>query len=254
MLENGTSDDLNLGRPAVPRASPDSILLWAELSELRDGMKSFRRQMEKMVEHVDELETTLFAPNQGGDQTVGAKSNSPGREERLLAMREAGFRIKTRLWELIDEYDEYIRHCTTLMDGMNLATQIVSRLDRSRCSIIHRHRTANSGQEWNRIGRHDALLNQAISRSNLEVAYLVRKDGNLMKSIAVLTMVFLPGYICCGIVNPLLTSATTLGDSTYRYLAYRRYSLRGYLTGARMEEERFRYRPTCGFTYSRPDC
>lgn len=47
-------------------------------------------------------------------------------------------------------------------------------------------------QELNSIGRKDARVNQGISRVNLEVAQMTRLDGSLMKSIAMLGMVFLP--------------------------------------------------------------
>ncbi|KAF4494393.1 hypothetical protein FAGAP_9482 [Fusarium agapanthi] len=72
--------------------------------------------------------------------------------------------------DLVDEYDEYIRQCTHIMDGLTLATQL----------------------ELNSIGRKDARINQEISRVNLEVAQMTRLDGSLMKSIAMLGMVFLP--------------------------------------------------------------
>jgi hypothetical protein len=47
-------------------------------------------------------------------------------------------------------------------------------------------------QELNSIGRKDARVNQEISRVNLEVSQMTRLDGSLMKSIAMLGMVFLP--------------------------------------------------------------
>ncbi|KAF4943777.1 hypothetical protein FGADI_13174 [Fusarium gaditjirri] len=91
-------------------------------------------------------------------------------QTRLHALQEVGARLKTRLQDLVDEYDEYIRQCTHIMDGLTLATQL----------------------ELNSIGRKDARINQEISRVNLEVAQMTRLDGSLMKSIAMLGMVFLP--------------------------------------------------------------
>lgn len=47
-------------------------------------------------------------------------------------------------------------------------------------------------QELSHIGRSDAKTNFEISKINLEVAQLTRRDSSVMKSIAVLGMVFLP--------------------------------------------------------------
>lgn len=46
-------------------------------------------------------------------------------KDRLGALNESGRRIKRRLLDLVDEYDEFIRKCTHVMDGMTLATQMV---------------------------------------------------------------------------------------------------------------------------------
>lgn len=42
------------------------------------------------------------------------------------------------------------------------------------------------------IGRKDTKTNLTISKSNLEIAKATKRDGNRMRSIAVLTMIFLP--------------------------------------------------------------
>ncbi|KAM4054354.1 hypothetical protein HRG_005236 [Hirsutella rhossiliensis] len=143
--------------PASPqhlRPIGDVIFLWTETGHLRDGLNAFKRQMEKMIEHLDELAVALFQPEGGTNaQTAGTTCDV---ERQKLCLKDSGGRIKMRLRELVDEYDEYILRCTTVMDGMNLATQL------------------------------------QISKSNLAVASLTRKDGKLMKSIAVLTMLFLP--------------------------------------------------------------
>ncbi|KAM0553284.1 hypothetical protein ACHAPJ_007297 [Fusarium lateritium] len=115
-----------------------------------------------MLEHVDELDATNFGIRKGADCDEW--------EARVTAFREVGSCIKERLQVLIDEYDEFIRQCTHIMEGLTLATQL----------------------EQNNIGQTDARTNQEISRVNLVVAKLARHDGSLMKSIAILGMVFLP--------------------------------------------------------------
>lgn len=47
-------------------------------------------------------------------------------------------------------------------------------------------------QEWNNIGQSNTKTNLDISNSNLEIAKAAREDGQQMRSIALLTMIFLP--------------------------------------------------------------
>ncbi|KAF4580879.1 corA-like mg2+ transporter protein domain-containing protein [Ophiocordyceps camponoti-floridani] len=145
----------------APRQS--AMDLWMDTSHLRDSLCAFKRQIENMVEHMDELDATLFRDE---PRLVMSVEDT----ERNLSLRNSAVRIRSRLRELVDEYDEHIRRCTTLTDGMNLATQL----------------------EWNNLGRRDAVNIQNISKSNLQVVEHAAKDGRLMKSIAIITVVFLP--------------------------------------------------------------
>ncbi|ROV89857.1 hypothetical protein VMCG_09505 [Cytospora schulzeri] len=90
--------------------------------------------------------------------------------DELGGLEDAGSRIHRKLLELEEEYDEKIRTCATVIDGMNLAAQL----------------------EWNKIGRQDTKTNLTISKSNLVIAEATKRDGQRMRSIAVLTMIFLP--------------------------------------------------------------
>ncbi|UQC79321.1 uncharacterized protein CLUP02_04800 [Colletotrichum lupini] len=136
--------------------------LWQQISRLRVGLSNWRRQLLKMISHVEDLNRVEFAPR--------GPFNSTYREEQRLQFFLTGERIRNRLQELVDEYDEYIRECSHIMDGFSLATQL----------------------EISQIGRSDAKTNQEISRVNLDVAKMTRRDGSIMKSIAVLGMIFLP--------------------------------------------------------------
>ncbi|KAK8913201.1 hypothetical protein VCV18_011673 [Metarhizium anisopliae] len=89
-------------------------------------------------------------------------------DDKLI--NDVGKRIKYRLRELVGEYDEKIRACAGIMDGMTLATQM----------------------EWSKIAQLDAKTTIDISHSALEIAKAARYDGIQMKSIAILTMIFLP--------------------------------------------------------------
>ncbi|KAF5596580.1 hypothetical protein FPCIR_3986 [Fusarium pseudocircinatum] len=150
-------------KPHQPEQDEEpAVLLWQNISFLKIGLQNWQTQLRKMIDHIDQLYDSYFG------LPVAAKN--PGSHTRLHNLREVGGRLKTRLQDLVDEYDEYIRQCTHIKDGLTLATQL----------------------ELNNIGRRDARINQEISRVNLEVAQMTRLDGSLMKSIAMLGMVFLP--------------------------------------------------------------
>lgn len=83
--------------------------------------------MYKMIEHVDELEQRYFRERLDTDAQNG-RTPSIERSDRLQWLRGSGYRIRERLQDLVDEYDEHGRACTTIMDGMNLATPMVTKL------------------------------------------------------------------------------------------------------------------------------
>ncbi|KAF5578407.1 hypothetical protein FPANT_10015 [Fusarium pseudoanthophilum] len=139
-----------------------AVLLWQKISFLRIGLQNWQTQLGKMIDQIHQLNDT--------DYGVQLADKDPKNQSRSICLREVGDRLETRIQDLVEEYDEYIRQCTHIMDGLTLATQL----------------------ELNNIGRKDARTNQKISRVSLEVAQMTRLDGSLMKSIAMLGMVFLP--------------------------------------------------------------
>ncbi|KAI1271356.1 hypothetical protein F5Y07DRAFT_392801 [Xylaria sp. FL0933] len=142
-----------------------SIKDWLEMGDLRNGLKAFKRKMQDMIEHVDELQDIMLNPR--NDQYGFAVDLAP---ETLRGLGETGTKIKERLKHLVDEFDEHIQKCATIIDGVGLASQL----------------------EWNQIGRKDTFTNLEIAHNGLKVAQHTRRDSELMKSIALLTMVFLP--------------------------------------------------------------
>lgn len=161
--------------PPTEKLEPPTARLWLEISHLRNGLGNWQCQLRNMMDHVEELETTEFA------------SDKPSNYANFQQFREVGVRIRERLQELVDEYDEYIRECTIIMEGLTLATQLVRQeRNNSPCPKLM------FSQELSQIGRNDAKTNFEISKVNLEVAQLTRRDSSVMKSIAVLGMIFLP--------------------------------------------------------------
>ncbi|EQB57286.1 hypothetical protein CGLO_02604 [Colletotrichum gloeosporioides Cg-14] len=93
-----------------------STKLWIDVSSLRNGLESLRDQLVKMIQHSEVLATTVFKqPDEGSDEI---DSHS---EERTT-----GERIKTRLSEMLAEFDSKVRTCDSLLGGMALAAQMVS--------------------------------------------------------------------------------------------------------------------------------
>ncbi|KAI0593983.1 hypothetical protein F4775DRAFT_575663 [Biscogniauxia sp. FL1348] len=145
-------------------SSENSIELWLEVSWLKIGLESWRQQIENMISHCDTLKQPAF-----DTQNQGVTSHGPKSDE-LSDMEDAGTLIRKRLLELQGEYNEKIRTCATVVDCMVLATQL----------------------EWNKMARADTKTNLAISNSSLEISKAAKVDGQRMRSIAVLTMIFLP--------------------------------------------------------------
>ncbi|KUI62676.1 hypothetical protein VP1G_09784 [Cytospora mali] len=113
-----------------------------------------------MITHSDELQQAKFHVPARGTPNINELSH----------LEDAASRIHQKLLELREEYDEKIRTCATVIDGMALAAQL----------------------EWNKIGRNDTKTNLEISKSSLDIAEATKRDGQRMRSIAVLTMFFLP--------------------------------------------------------------
>ncbi|KAK1691053.1 hypothetical protein BDP55DRAFT_543206, partial [Colletotrichum godetiae] len=157
--------------------------LWQQVSHPRTGLSNWRRQLLKMITHVEDLNRVEFA------------AQGPSLEYTKIQRRQfsqPGERIRDRLQELVDEYDEYIRECSHIMEGFSLATQL----------------------EISQISRSDAKTNQEISRANLDVAQMTRRDGSIMKSIAVLGMIFLPASFATAFFSTGFFDVSKQGERT----------------------------------------
>ncbi|KAI6360864.1 hypothetical protein MCOR25_006600 [Pyricularia grisea] len=120
------------------------------------------------------LETTYFRNGlvswntQLGRMVEEAEALGPPAEKGPMA--EMSSRVGRRVHEIRHEYEDWIRDCTMRLDGMTMATQ------------------------W------------AQNETNLEIALETKRDSKHMRSIALLTMVFLPGTflaVSWSTMNPL---------------------------------------------------
>ncbi|KAI1363888.1 hypothetical protein F5Y08DRAFT_308363 [Xylaria arbuscula] len=150
--------------PPLNLSLTTSIRDWLEMRELCNGIQAFKRKMCDMTEHINEFQKLL---NPKRDKHGFARSLHP---DTLNSLEVTGRKMKERLKHLIDEFDEHIRKCADIVDIVKIASQL----------------------EWNQIGRRDTVTNLDIAQNGLKVAQHTRRDSELMKSIALLTMVFLP--------------------------------------------------------------
>ncbi|OTB15862.1 hypothetical protein K445DRAFT_22180 [Daldinia sp. EC12] len=178
---------------------------WLDTAYLKNSLVTWNAQLFKMTKHVEELRDTLFAPYEGrlsspdngdiADVGFNARKHLPmklechsecekpckgssspdgkfetniGRKEiesRNRRMRMCGVKIDNRLRSIIEEYEDKIRECAMRLDGMAMATQ------------------------WSH------------GDTNVEIALATGRDSRYMRSIAVVTMVFLPGTFCASIFS-----------------------------------------------------
>ncbi|KAL6689734.1 hypothetical protein J3F84DRAFT_391494 [Trichoderma pleuroticola] len=159
-------------------------MLWIKISHLKNGLENWKTQLRKMLDHIQELEDANFGMNHNISTELWTS--------RRDGLKECGERIRERLRDLLDEYDDFIRECDHIMAGMSLATQL----------------------DLNYIGRKDARLNENISRSSLAVAETAQRDGSLMKSIAILGMIYLPATFVCTFFSMGFFQWRGQGDNT----------------------------------------
>ncbi|KAF0637689.1 hypothetical protein FPSE5266_07338 [Fusarium pseudograminearum] len=95
-----------------------AVVLWQNTSFLSNGLLNWQTQLRKMLEQVQDLDDTRFG--------ISTSEYDPQVELKLARLREVGLRIKTRIQDLIYEYDEHIRQCNHITEGLRLATQLVS--------------------------------------------------------------------------------------------------------------------------------
>lgn len=94
--------------------SEDLMKLWIQVSDLKRGLETWKQQLENLILHCESL---------GTGQTRRATEDPEDLDARQFM--DAGKRIKERLVELKCEYDEKIRQCADIIDGMVLVAQLV---------------------------------------------------------------------------------------------------------------------------------
>lgn len=93
-----------------------SIDLWIRVNQLRIQLRTWKKQLGKMQDHILELERIIKEdPRYRTDE---------GRSWRSRAI-ETGRRAHKRLAEILSEYEEKVQECSMVIDGMTLSAQLV---------------------------------------------------------------------------------------------------------------------------------
>jgi Mg2+ and Co2+ transporter CorA len=202
---------------------------WLDMLYLRNQLMSWNTCLEALYEHADHLNRTKFRDISASSQLKtrsteelsvhadsssdsGAEWNAPIGELSLVNnrdnqqnnkdytevvpagpehdkslklesirssrgyMRRTGAKMQARLREVIKDYNEKIRECTAGFEGMAMTTQWVSD---TFVFFVSSEPLANSFE--------------AQGETNVEIALATSQDSRHMRSIALLTMIFLPG-------------------------------------------------------------
>ncbi|KAH7153549.1 hypothetical protein EDB81DRAFT_456648 [Dactylonectria macrodidyma] len=132
-----------------------------ESQNLAKECKSVKRQLSKMTQFCGNAST--WVADTPRDEL--SKVEFPQR-----GLTDVGNMIKKRTLEIMDEYDNKIDECGMVLENTSITMQTI----------------------WNHIARHDASINTKISIANTSIALDSKQDNAQMRSIALLTMIYLP--------------------------------------------------------------
>ncbi|KAI1748404.1 hypothetical protein F4782DRAFT_517582 [Xylaria castorea] len=160
LVRNGLDDlhntILNLSRPAGDwgKVEGDAEPSTTHTIDPWLEIHNLKNSLESWKEQLAKIVAHIDELSETGFNFVPSDSDDE-RAEKCRA-RDAGERIRERILEIVCDYDAKIRECVMIMEGMNLATQLTH------------------------------------ARANIEIAAAAKTDSSQMKTIALVTMVFLP--------------------------------------------------------------
>ncbi|KAI1799225.1 hypothetical protein F4811DRAFT_123599 [Daldinia bambusicola] len=160
-LENGSWDpsvDMNKEK------TQEHLELCLQSRNLIDHMKAVRRQMVKLLAEIEEFEDYISSREQG------RRPRDDSHDDKRECWFKMGHQMKKRLHDIINEYDGKMDECDMIAANITLAMQTV----------------------WNQIAMRDSDLNTRIAHVNTEVALDTKREGIQMRSIAILSMIYLP--------------------------------------------------------------
>ncbi|KAK4202402.1 hypothetical protein QBC40DRAFT_44016 [Triangularia verruculosa] len=201
--EDDSSSDAGAG--SIKHAKMQEYLrICLKSRTLVDYIRSMKRQLLKVLAELDQLEEywlsdsygILFAQrehtrrqaeeearkkseSEGSDQTLEKQEPAEGTNQTpfdVLLEQDNRYLIQTsnkmrqRIRDILDEYEDKIDECKKMAQNLSLAMQAA----------------------WNQTARQDAAVNVRIAQANTTIALETKSESAMMRSIALLTMVFLP--------------------------------------------------------------
>ncbi|CAH0027135.1 unnamed protein product [Clonostachys rhizophaga] len=153
----------NTDIPVDNRKTRENLAICLRSRELADQIRSTKRQVSKFISDVDRFNEWMIGTNSEGT------NNAVDFKERMK-LRETGERIKGRLQDILHEYDDKIDECKMMSESLSLIMQT----------------------QWNQIAQKDSTTNTKIARVNNMIAIETKTESIQMKSIALLTMIYIP--------------------------------------------------------------
>ncbi|KAF4809159.1 hypothetical protein CGCSCA5_v011701 [Colletotrichum siamense] len=129
---------------------------------LIDHIQASKRQLSKLLDDIDEVAEELQSLTPGDDCVESHVTQKQ--------LGKLGRDMKKRVQDIIREYDDKIDECNMVVCNTSLAMQTV----------------------WNHIMRQDSLTTTQISKANRAMAFDTRHESAQMRTIAILTMIYLP--------------------------------------------------------------
>lgn len=133
-----------------------SLDLYTEDRQLAKGIGIVEHQISSMIYHTVELEQMHFAQRRRARRKSGSKNQNHSIEMYILDHSNNDVRFRERLLEIRREYEQKLDQCRMVLDGLSFTTQRASDL------------------------------------ANIRIALATKKESTQMKSIALVTMIFLP--------------------------------------------------------------
>ncbi|KAK1463091.1 hypothetical protein CMEL01_13160 [Colletotrichum melonis] len=138
------------------------LSLCVKSQSLMDQIRMAKRQLTKFSKEIDIITTEL--------ESLSGVEYIHKSEPRATEMAKVGTEMKNRVDDIMIEYDDKIDECQMMICNTSLAMQTV----------------------WNHIARQDSKTNTKMSKANAAIAVQTKVESAQMRTIALLTMIYLP--------------------------------------------------------------
>ncbi|KAI3528435.1 hypothetical protein CSPX01_16231 [Colletotrichum filicis] len=138
------------------------LSLCVKSQSLMDQIRMAKRQLTKFSKEIDIITTEL--------ESLSGVEYIHKSEPRATEMAKLGTKMKNRVDDIMIEYDDKIDECQMMICNTSLAMQTV----------------------WNHIARQDSKTNTKMSKANAAIAVQTKVESAQMRTIALLTMIYLP--------------------------------------------------------------